>query len=261
MNTKLGVFYNPFHVTEDFLLRERKRIEQMEVDHIEILLDHYKLLNASNKETLLLKSVVANWENIIHAPFVNISIVHPNEKLRLASVAVYKSVIEVARVLDSKLVTFHGGSYPFYIDDMNVIEGAFNASMTELVEAGIDNGISISIENLPRMMKTRIGYPSIFNEVKRMVSSMPQIKFTLDIGHVVENKEDILDYVKEFGQHISNVHIHDSDGKKSHLCIGKGNIDMGSVIKALNTLGVYLTLETVNDDDTYESFKIIKDML
>lgn len=261
MKTKLGVFFNPFLVTKDFLLKENKRVKQMEVDHVEILLDHYRLLDTSNKDVKLLKSSVSDWENIVHAPFIDISIVHPNEKIRLAGIEIYKSAIEVARFLDSKLITIHGGSYPFYIDGIKTIMDNFDSSVKNLIETAKFNGILISIENLPQLSKTKKNYPTILNEIKNVLSETPEIKFTLDIGHVVENKENIIDYIKQFDQKISNVHIHDSDGKKSHLSFGKGIIDIISVIKKLDKLGIYLTLEILNEEDTLKSFKYVKNIL
>jgi len=257
----LGTFFNPFRTDISSLKKERDRIRKMDVGHIEILLDHYRFLDPSGNEIKDLKSATSEWDRIIHAPFVNITVVHPNKNITEAGTRTLKSCIEAARVLDSKLVTFHGGAYPFYIEDKELIHDIFNESASELADFADSYGIRMSTENLPPSRRTRASFPSNIEETRKVLEDNPRIGFTLDIGHIIENRENITDYIDEFRSRVTNFHIHDSDGTKSHIGIGKGNIDFQTLMKKLKSTNAYLTLEILKDEDVPDSFNALREML
>ncbi len=83
-------------------------------------------------------------------------------------------------------------------------------------------------------------------------------KFNFDIGHDECNGNILLNYSKNNEMPFKEFHIHDSDGKRDHLNLGDGNID----IKYFKELAIkndsYVVLEVKSSSDLRSSVKTFK---
>ncbi|MFH1823747.1 MAG: TIM barrel protein [Candidatus Firestonebacteria bacterium] len=95
--------------------------------------------------------------------------------------------------------------------------------------------IHLSLENW--IINSRI---SDLIKIKKAVNNK-RLGMLLDIGHLniafkknLTDKKNLCDYLKALPFEIIEFHIHDNDGQTdSHLPIGKGNIDMVSLLKTI----------------------------
>jgi sugar phosphate isomerase/epimerase len=97
-------------------------------------------------------------------------------------------------------------------------------------------------------------------DYERLFEEVPsdRVGVNLDIGHVYAACVDVVDFIRRFSDKIVNVHIKDIHGMES-VAIGKGDIDLPSVIRALKEIGydgpVALELELSDPENAYEHVK------
>ena len=97
-------------------------------------------------------------------------------------------------------------------------------------------------------------------DYKLLFDAIPSEKVgvNLDVGHVYAASVDVVDFIHDFSDKIINVHLKDIKGIES-VAIGKGNIDLRSIMKALKDIGydgpVALELELKDPENAYEHVK------
>lgn len=214
------------------------------VRHLEILIEY---LPEKDKELKMLASLTKNYKIILHAPFLYFSLTSHISEINKLTKKFYLRILEIADFLKAEVVTFHGGSYPFFLSE----EWALNSLAKNL--RSIKNfykGKSIfTIENPPSSQtQVRISCPSSLKKMIELKKLIPDIKFTLDVGHAIRNNEDFMQFLKTYKDSIMDIHLHDAiPGREDHLALRKGKLNLLSLLKLLDHLGYnkYLTLETV----------------
>jgi len=185
-------------------------------------------------------------ELFIHAPFSDLNIASPNERIRKETLSQIFKAIEIADFLESKIVTLHTGR-PSPIG-MFLREDAWETnlkSIGEILEFGSDFDLKLCLENMPN-------FPGAFcckiDELRRVLDINPGLGLTLDIAHA-HTYGDEIEYLKELKDRMLHVHLHDNDGvSDSHSAVGEGNIDFDRVMYHLKDFKGYGIIETRTED-------------
>ena len=108
-------------------------------------------------------------------------------------------------------------------------------------------GVVVCMENLHHTPGQVIqSYRELLELVEAV--STPAVQITLDTGHA-HLSDGITEAIETFSPYLRHVHIHDSDGQRDHLEMGKGGLDFTPWLDALRTFPFTLAMETRNDAD------------
>ena len=251
-----------------YLPRYRKNLKEEinfinslpDVDHVEVWIEE----NLSPLELKNLKSYLKRYKILIHAPWVDLSLISPHPEIRKITVKLYLQTLKMADVLKAKLVTFHCGGSTIYESKETIMETLIqNLKKIKNLYKG---KITFTIENVPAIPKgPQISYPGFPKDLIYLKKKMPWLNFTLDIGHVFQEGKDlksIFDFLKKYKNSILDIHLHDAILKgEAHLALGKGDLDFNKFFQTLDSVGYtgYVSLETISREDTEKSWgKIYK---
>lgn len=97
--------------------------------------------------------------------------------------------------------------------------------------------IRICIENCS-------GYPAFQKEALEILLASPVFGLTFDIGH--NHSCGGLDepYILEHKAHLHHMHLHDASGRKDHLALGAGELDLGKYLALAKEQNCRIVLET-----------------
>lgn len=126
----LGVFFNVWTSNKEDWKSQAKFIQQLKgVEHVEIMLENVDL----TKEEISYIQELLPYKKIVHAPFMNLSLLSPHEEIRKASRAVYKKAFHIARIFDADTITLHLDSYPNYYTESYVQKNIYQ-EIDELIQ-------------------------------------------------------------------------------------------------------------------------------
>jgi len=227
------------------------------VNHIELWLEY---ATWSEEDSEWLKQQLAEFDLIMHAPFINISFVADQKEIREASVAIMKRAFDHARLLGVKVVTVHVGWRPLYMSADEAFALALPA-MQELVQYAKDD-FRVSIENLPENFGTMIRYPVALQEVADILKKIPELYATVDLGHCLQNNDTYEEFFTSYTDRISNIHVHNAQLKrKAHFGFEeKGDIDLQQFLRFLKKIQYknYFTFEILGDEKIRSSWEFLK---
>ena len=89
-------------------------------------------------------------------------------------------------------------------------------------------------------------------------SLLPDVRFTLDVGHCLQNGDDFESFLRKRGDRISDIHLHDGIcGGKAHLALGDGSLNLPNLLRTLREVSFdgYVGLETISSYDTTRSWR------
>lgn len=128
------------------------------------------------------------------------------------------------------------------------------ASLRELAESAAEAGVALGLE-------TRDGYPEIpslaeFDEMFAVSAGLP-VYYWHDVGHAEKQRQLGLvsagQYLREFGDRLLGVHLHDAIMDRDHLPPGTGEVDLAAVARRLPA-SILRTLE-LSDRPTLEEVR------
>jgi len=132
---------------------------------------------------------------IVHAPISDVNIASPNKRIRRSSIMEIKSSLDLAAHLDSDKLILHPGSVPFlaraYKDK---IIGYNLQSLKELKKYADDLGVTLCLENMPRME----GY--LYNNLKELQELVEELEIMATLDH--QGKLRGCGFMKNNGQHL-----------------------------------------------------------
>ncbi|RLF17720.1 MAG: hypothetical protein DRZ82_09565 [Thermoprotei archaeon] len=193
----------------------------------------------------------------IHAPWRDLSLASPHDKLRLASLKVMKNCINVAGSLEAHYLNFHIFTnelveYPEVYD--KVMESA-KKSLKAIERFCLEVGIKPVVENNPVIFLGGV------NQFKKLLEEDTVACICLDIGHAIVANElfakrkyikdvsSIESWLNEFRDRIFLIHLHDCKkigGRlEDHYLLGEGTLDLLEILKEvlLSTNARYVLLE------------------
>jgi sugar phosphate isomerase/epimerase len=126
----------------------------------------------------------------------------------------------------------------------------FKESASMFVSTARALGCTVLIENLDEEAFT-------MNDFEELFSSVPELGFTLDIGHsnIGKFENSSFEYLRRFRDRLGHVHLSDNFGGYGdlHLPLGAGIIDFETILREIRDVGYdeTITLEIFSRDRTY----------
>jgi len=165
--------------------------------------------------------------NSIHAPFM---------KMDAWGKQVYslQRSIEIAKILGAEVVNFHPPSW----FSMEVAFFRWFRKVKDFQKKLVGDGVSLTIENMPRMGKRIMLTPYVLNDFEDLIEFgvKSNLYFTFDTTHLATFGNDVIVAFLAFlkTKRLKNIHISDFGDHESHLFLGCGELP---VVKLLNTIG------------------------
>ncbi|MFQ6051176.1 MAG: sugar phosphate isomerase/epimerase family protein [Candidatus Hydrothermarchaeota archaeon] len=205
-----------------------KKAVEIGLDTIEVVGEGPHFLNETNIKKIKEFRNSFDLDLKIHAPFSDLNIASLNEKIREETLKQILSSIECSCEIKADIVNIHPGHLSPL--GLRFPEKAWRnniESMRKCAQTAKDIGVKLTFENLPKREGV---FCSTVEEVKTVIEEVPEIGFTLDIGHAFTT-DNPMDF---FELKFDHLHLHDNDEKKDlHLPLGSGNIDISKVLKII----------------------------
>ncbi|MEM2913486.1 MAG: sugar phosphate isomerase/epimerase family protein [Candidatus Bathyarchaeia archaeon] len=237
-----------------------ERLGKIEVDHVEIVDEGIHSLNA-RRVSMLKKAIEANDLSLtVHAPFADINIASTSPLIRRAIIRRLKKSIVLSAQLNPKYWVFHPGIQSAVSDEYPGLDWRINLeSVRDLLKVAGQNGLKISIENVPDPFPFLLKRAGDFEKFyKDLGEDGLNLSLTLDVGHSNINKQTY-DFLEKLSGKIVHVHLHDNLGDyDSHMGIGFGNIEWLRLMKAfkkINYDGILLVESKKNIEESLEMLK------
>lgn len=225
------------------------------VNHVEVVIEE----NLSMSELNFIKSLIKKYKIIVHAPFIDMTLISIHPEIRRATLKIYFRAFQVAKHLNANLITFHGGKKLVFMDK-KVAVGLLTQNLKK-IKYHCPKGPLFTIENLPPPGGLFDNFFSSFEDLSYLKKHIPWLNFTLDIGHAFRSGEDldeISKFLKKYKDSILDIHLHDATLKRrDHLALGQGDLNLSKFLKILQEINYknYLSLETVTRKDTGLSWR------
>ncbi|MFA6382279.1 MAG: sugar phosphate isomerase/epimerase family protein [Candidatus Buchananbacteria bacterium] len=254
---KKGLFLN---ITSRNKSKWAKDIENLSnfqfLDFIEIWIEEIDL---NTDEIAWLKQKLSPYEIIIHAPFINLSLISIQKSINEATINILKKSIDIGEQLNAKIITMHGGSFPLFLKQP-AVKRIFVINFQQLINYA-DNKIEITIENTSIKKNTQISYPVLLNELSDIQSSIPNINFTLDVGHCIQNNDKFVNFLLKNKKYIKNIHLHNAikNGTAHFGFNKKGDLKLKNFMDSLKNINYsnFLSLEILGEQDIKKSWELL----
>lgn len=217
-----------------------------------------------------------------HLPFIYLNPISLNQKIKNESIKQIKCAIEKASELGFNYTVMHARGIANGLTYEKQLE-KWEKVIKELAECARDNSILLTLENADFLSNLK----DLVNIIRKVDSKW--LKLTLDVGHAhlrkvpplstypikevllraldrtplpfiskrsmpYEKYGSVGNFIKSEKDLISNVHIHDYNGKKDHISIGEGKINFSFLSILKNKFkGPYIF--EIGFENHYEDFK------
>jgi len=226
------------------------------LQHVEIWMES---ADWTDQDAKWLAGELKGLDIIVHAPFISFSLVSDYDLINNASLQALKKAADLTAVMQGKLMTIHVGRRPLYMDVAQARTKAV-PYLKELYNYVADRFI-LAIENLPQSGGTNPRYPVELDELDQLSALVPGLKYTIDIGHCFQNKEEYHDFFRQSVDKIANLHVHNAfSGGQAHFGFQKpGDLDLSEFKNFLAEIGYagYFTLEILDDIDITKSWEML----
>ena len=231
------------------------------------------------------KGVVDFLENFkvtgAHLPFVYLNPTSLNPKIRKESINQLKEAMKKASELEMSYTVMHARGFAYGLTSEQQIE-EWKKVIKELTEYARVKSILLTLENADFLSNLK----DIVSVVKEVNSKW--LKVTLDVGHAhvrsvpplssypvkelalrtmdmflpffvktnmpYEEYSSLKNFIKSEHNLISNVHVHDYNGRRDHIALGEGKIDFSFLAELKNNFkGPYIF--EVGFENHYDDFE------
>lgn len=220
------------------------------LQHIEVWMEYIP----TGKERSILRDMLKGKQVILHGPFIHMSLVTHLHELGEMSLRRCHEAVEVASLIGAKVVTLHAGTFPVF----ETREIAFER-LARRFSSFVDLNLPVvALENMPVRTGTSMECLGKLEDLTLFRSILPGVRFTLDVGHCLQNTDDFESFLRENAPRIADIHLHDATpGGRGHLRLGKGALDLPRLLLVLKEIGFteYVSLETISPKDTVSSWK------
>lgn len=254
-NYSLGVFFNIFNKNKIDWEKQIHFIESLNgVEHVELLLEEISL---NGEEIKILKGLLKNYRIILHAPFMDLTLLSPHEEIVETTISIFKKAIGIGKALDAEIMTVHAERFPNFWKENQALKKTVSL-IRRLTEA---SDLPISVENLSYSGNTQIAFPQNRKQIAGLAKAIyPFAGITIDVGHLLKDEKKLLEIISENKNSIYDIHLHDGKKGSAHLALNEGNLNLTSLIYTLNSINYkkFVTLETLGEKDTRRSWEILK---
>jgi sugar phosphate isomerase/epimerase len=252
---------------EQFVEEQIEQILLLKVDQLELHFDADLLFPGTAEIAVnLLKDCCRDMVYSLHLPFRYLDVSCPIERIRLASVGSILDAIELAADLSPNNYVIHltGNVFTSYRSGLDPLVGEVMAHVEESLDriTRLVNPSQLLVENLPQ-----VDFDYFMRAVKRLGLSV-----CMDIGHVVLQGGDYLEFARSYSSLIREIHLHDvirshpADSiqvVKDHQAIGTGMLDFEQFFTVLNDIGFRgsIILEVDDKELIPISIKRVRDLM
>ena len=140
--------------------------------------------------------------------------------------------IDIGAILGSEAVSFWAGTPKPGVDPMEA-RGWLGAGLEQVVAYAGRRGVVAALEPEPGMLVETV------DDYLELAKAVPGLKLALDTGHLlVTGERDPATAIGEFADRLGTVTVEDMRrGEHVHLPFGEGDMDMPSVLSALDAAG------------------------
>ncbi|MFH0804623.1 MAG: sugar phosphate isomerase/epimerase [Patescibacteria group bacterium] len=229
------------------------------IQHVEVWLEPG---DWTKSDTIFLRTLLGDLPVIVHAPFINLTLVSDHGQLNQASLDILKRAADGSVELGAEVFTIHLGRKPTYITPERAMEDS-GTYVSKLIQY-IDNRMKVSLENMPPSKGTAPSFPVSGEEVESCLHRTPGLMTTVDIGHYVLDGVAPLDFIRHNLQSVADIHLHNvSRGGREHFGFNEpGDVNARHIVQSLISFGYtgYVSLEVFTDrpQDTSESWVIVQ---
>jgi len=177
----------------------------------------------------------------VHSPVVGWHNGSLDEAIRLAAIEATTACFQQAAAVGAELVVCHPNRdvYPYSDAEYEASWGKSCESLAVLAERARVAGVRMAVENVPKMGQPRRQGSSISHILQMIEGLGDNVGICLDTGHANANGLIAADEVREAGDKLFSLHLHDNDGlgQDQHRLPGNGTIDWGAFFDALDEIG------------------------
>ncbi len=208
------------------------------------------------------KSIAAKYDiyYTIHLD-ENLNISDFNPYVADAYIKTVVDTIEIAKQLDIKVLNMHmsKGVY-FTLPDRKVY--LFSEYKEQYLKSIVDfrnmcenaigeNDIKICIENCD-------GYEEFQKEAIELLLESSVFSLTFDVGHNHGIGGTDEEFILKHKDRLQHIHLHDAEGRKNHLALGTGEMDIEKYLNLAKEQNCRVVLETKTIDGLKQSVKWLK---
>ena len=194
----------------------------------------------------------------------NLNVCDFNPYVAEAYIKTVADTIEIAKQLDIKVLNMHmaKGVY-FTLPERKVLlfseyKEQYLKSIVDfrnMCENAIgDADIKICIENCD-------GYEDFQKEAIELLLESKVFALTFDVGHNYGIGGTDEEFVMKHKDRLSHIHLHDAQGRKNHLALGTGEMDIEKYLSLAKEQNCRVVLETKTIDGLKQSVEWLKESL
>ena len=246
-----GVFVNVTSYDPKVWDQDLQRADTLQnVGHIELWLEH---VPETRKELRDLQGVMNGRKSVVHAPFVGLSLATTIQQLADVTLDRLTVALNCADSIGATTTTVHIGDY--FAGSSREAALDRSARFIQLLQNRTNS--RIAVENMPRRRSATVDGCSSLDSLLCLQERVPTVHFTLDVGHALQNCDDIDGFVRSHHDSIVNIHLHDATRNGvGHRALGEGELHQGNLARLLKSIafGGTVGLETIGWDDTVASW-------
>ena len=172
----------------------------------------------------------------LHIPWdgrINISAKETDKDIRYI-----KSALKLLEEINGEYITLHLGYFYDCAKRKIHIQNSIK-SIYDILDAGFESKIAIENTKPKSSISEKYFVGGATKDFETIFNEIPDSRLAMcyDIGHAAFSW-DICKTIKQFRKRIYCAHVHDNDGQKDHLGIGRGSIKWSEALKCLNPDGL-----------------------
>jgi sugar phosphate isomerase/epimerase len=254
-SASIGAFLNVTDGDIDRLRAELGTLRELNLDHVEVWLEHQPTVRELDELARLLRG----WVAIMHGPFIGMSLATDWDDLAGISLERCHRAIEAAGVLGCAVVTLHAGAYAAFTPSELALT-LLSARVARFARIGRP---TVTIENMPSRGGATREAVATSADLDRLTTMLPELALTLDVGHSLQNGENPATVARRHAGRIANVHLHDGvAGGRAHTALGTGELAIAELVTALHDdrYAGFISVETLSLEDLTRSLDVLADL-
>jgi sugar phosphate isomerase/epimerase len=196
----------------------------------EIWMEHYG--SAGQRPTTIARHARGLGLNLtVHAASYDVNCISSNPGIRRESRRQIRSSLQLAAALGASVVVVHPGERSSARDDRSEAWQALEEMVSTLDDWANEEGVCVGIENMEKKTNQIFLLPK--DLARLFTRPWRHVRLTLDLAHT-QTLMDPLSYLRQIRHEwICHVHLSDNAPSATHLPLGKGDLAVPKVLKAL----------------------------
>ena len=207
-----------------------------------------------------------------HAPG-DIPMASRHQAIRYGGIDRLKEFIALAIDLGAWSFIFHPGRFAFYKISTDKLVMAHKNIPEDYYKRFLDSALRVvdyAEGRIELLLENTYGFTEPVIEAIDKFLESPATGLVWDIGHMVQqnkisspnrpDSDSTAEFISARLAHIKLAHIHDISGKKGHLALGTGILDIASFVEIISKLNIQMIIEVLSDKDLQTSLKYLESL-